>query len=56
MNYERPELLDRLAAEYVLGTLHGAARRRFDRLFLESAAAREAVDSWQIRLAAMVDI
>ena len=32
MNYEQAELLDRLAAEYVLGTLRGAARRRFARL------------------------
>lgn len=53
MNYERPELLDKLAAEYVLGTLDGAARRRFDRLLLESAAARAAVEEWQTRLGAM---
>ena len=35
MNYIRPDLLDRLAAEYVIGTLHGGARRRFQRLLRE---------------------
>ena len=34
MDYSRPDLADRLAAEYVAGTLRGPARRRF-----ESAAA-----------------
>jgi anti-sigma-K factor RskA len=47
MNYERPELLDRLAAEYALGTLRGRARRRFERLCVESAAARSAVYGWE---------
>lgn len=48
MNYDNnPELLDRLAAEYVLGTLEGAARRRFERLLADSAAAQAAVNRWQ---------
>ena len=51
MNYNRADLLDRLASEYVLGTLHGAARRRFDKLLIESAAARAAVQEWEERLA-----
>ncbi len=51
MNYNRADLLDRLASEYVLGTLHGAARRRFDKLLIESPAARAAVHAWEQRLA-----
>ena len=50
MNYDNPALIDRLASEYVLGTLQGAARRRFDRLLLESPAARRAVWQWEARL------
>ena len=51
MNYSRVELLDRLASEYVLGTLHGGARRRFDKLLKHSRAARVAVEDWEQRLA-----
>ena len=47
MNYEQAELLDRLAAEYVLGTLRGAARRRFTRLCAQNAAARGALYRWE---------
>jgi len=47
MRYETQELLDRLAAEHVLGTLRGAARRRFERLCAESAAARGALHRWE---------
>ena len=50
MNYDRPDLLDRLAAEYVLGTLRGRARRRFERLERDLPAARSAVAAWEARL------
>ncbi|GIL05273.1 hypothetical protein FBR04_16555 [Betaproteobacteria bacterium PRO7] len=53
MNYERPDLLDRLASEYVLGTLRGRARRRFERLLQRSASARAAVRGWEERLAGL---
>jgi len=47
MKYENHELLGRLAAEYVLGTLRGPARRRFERLCTSSAAARGAMHRWE---------
>ena len=50
MNYDRPELLDRLAAEYVLGTLRGPARRRFGQLLRELPVAQDAVAAWEAQL------
>lgn len=47
MNYEQAELLERLAAEYALGTLRGAARRRFERLCTRSPLARRALYRWE---------
>jgi anti-sigma-K factor RskA len=46
MNYLQPERLDRLAREYVLGTLTGAARRRFERLLSQAPVAMLAVSAW----------
>jgi anti-sigma-K factor RskA len=51
MNYDRPELLDRLAAEYALGTLSRQARRRFDRLRATLPAADRAAQQWEARVA-----
>lgn len=50
MNYDRPELLDRLAAEYVFGTLGPQARRRFERLRRTLPAADAAARAWEARL------
>ena len=50
MYYSRPELADRLAAEYVAGTLRGPARRRFEVLLPAHPALRNAVREWQDRL------
>src|SRR5213592_2619358 len=50
MNYDRPELRDRLASEYVLGTLHGRARQRFQRLMKDDPALRAAVEFWERQL------
>jgi anti-sigma-K factor RskA len=47
MNYEQAELLEQLAAEYALGTLRGAARRRFERLCAQSALARRVLYRWE---------
>lgn len=52
MRYDHnPELLRQLAAEYVIGTLRGAARRRFEEVLLESEEARVQRDFWEQRLA-----
>lgn len=51
MNYERPELLDRLASSHALGTMPPRAARRFARLLAESGAARRAVAHWNALLA-----
>jgi anti-sigma-K factor RskA len=47
MNLLEPRRLDALAREYALGTLHGGARRRFERLLAQSPAARMVVARWQ---------
>ena len=51
MRYENPHLLDALAREYVLGTLHGPARARFARIAAASLPARRAVLGWERQLA-----
>lgn len=51
MDYSRPELADRLAADYVAGTLRGPARRRLEALLPAHPVLRAAVHAWQDRLA-----
>jgi hypothetical protein len=53
MNLIPGDLPDRLAAEYVLGTLTGGARRRFDALLPAHPALRHAVAAWESRLLPM---
>jgi anti-sigma-K factor RskA len=56
VNYSaNPELIERLAAEYVLGTLRGPARLRFARLAREQAAVRLAIAEWEARLSPMAE-
>jgi anti-sigma-K factor RskA len=50
MRVADPGLRDLLAAEYVLGTLHGGARRRCERWLGEDAALRELVDAWEAHI------
>jgi anti-sigma-K factor RskA len=50
MDYSRRELADALAAEYVTGTMRGAARRRFESLLPAHSALREATLAWSERL------
>ena len=49
----KPELQQRLAAEFALGTLRGRARQRFRRFMAEDPALAAAVQDWELRLAPM---
>lgn len=50
MDYGKPERADALGAQYVAGTLRGAARRRFEALLPGHPALRAAVRAWSDRL------
>lgn len=52
----RPELMDRLAAAYALGTLRGGARRRFETLARSSPALRVAAQVWQERFMSITEL
>jgi anti-sigma-K factor RskA len=51
-----PQTLDRLAANYALGTLRGGARRRFEAISRESATVRAAALVWKGRLSGMTEL
>jgi len=53
VNYDRAELLDRLAAEFVFGTMSGRVRRRFQRLRAHLPAADAAATAWEARTGAL---
>ena len=53
---QHPELLDRLASNYALGTLRGGARRRFESLAREQAPVRAAALIWQSRLSSLNEL
>ncbi len=50
MRYDNPRLRQLLAGEYVLGTLRGRARRRFEHLLLDDPALRRLVEDWEMKL------
>ena len=50
MRYTHPALLDNLASAYVLGTLGGGARRRFERLLRDRGDVQLLVAQWEGRL------
>ncbi|MDX2219919.1 MAG: anti-sigma factor [Burkholderiales bacterium] len=47
MKYSHPDLREALAASYVLGTLRGAARRRFVRLLTADQSLSTVVEKWE---------
>ena len=50
MRYQDPNLSEQLAAEYVLGTLKGQARKRFERLLTQYPNLRQDVETWELSL------
>lgn len=50
MDYGRSDRAELLAADYVMGTMRGHARARFETLLPAHASLRRAVDEWQQRL------
>lgn len=50
MDYQKPNLREALASEYVLGTMRGASRRRFERLVKQYPEYAEAVAFWEDKL------
>jgi len=55
MKLSSNELREKLAAEYVLGTMPARTRRRFVALLRQSPALRRAVADWESRLAPLAD-
>ena len=53
MKHDNPKLIDALAAEYVLGTLGGRARRRFERWRTKEWAVERRVQAWEERLSGL---
>jgi anti-sigma-K factor RskA len=49
----KPELRERLAAEYALGTLRGRARTRLERWMRDDPQLEKEIRSWEARLAPM---
>ena len=55
MRYLAPKLADMLAAEYVLGTLKGRARQRYENLLHAHPVLRRRVRDWELRLNRLAD-
>ena len=55
MRYDDPKTRDAIAAEYVLGTLIGAARRRFESLAASRSDWKLAANWWSTRLHLLAD-
>ena len=55
MKLGNPELRSRIASEYVLGTMRGGARRRFESYLQRDAALRTEVERWEMHLTPLAD-
>ncbi|RON45953.1 anti-sigma factor [Pseudomonas frederiksbergensis] len=55
MNYQTPPLRRALAADYAIGLMPTAARRRFEQLLLEDAALRAELAHWQDSLVSLTE-
>lgn len=55
MRYDNPVTRDALAAEYALGTLHGAARKRFETIASKRTDWQQAINWWASRLHLLAD-
>jgi anti-sigma-K factor RskA len=55
MNYQTPALRRALAADYAIGLMPSAARRRFEQLLLDDAALRAELAQWQESLASLTE-
>ncbi|POA47648.1 anti-sigma factor [Pseudomonas sp. MPR-ANC1] len=55
MNYQTPALRRALAADYAIGLMSTAARRRFEQMLLDDAALRAEVAQWQETLASLTE-
>ncbi len=56
MNLNRSPLREQLAGAYVLGTLRGPARARFERSLKDSAELRDAVNFWEQAFAPLSEL
>jgi anti-sigma factor RsiW len=52
--YQHPSVIDRLAASYVLGTLQGGARRRFESVMYSQPTVASAVAYWTAQMSPLL--
>ena len=55
MNYQTPTLRRALAADYAIGLMPSAARKRFEQLLLNDAGLRDELAAWQTSLVSLTD-
>jgi anti-sigma-K factor RskA len=55
MRYDNQSLVDMLAAEYILGALKGAARRRYEQLLTQRADLAQTFHWWESHLHLLAD-